>query len=324
MGAMISDMKMVLALAAFAAASICNAQAPYPSRAITIVVPFTPATGADVIARLLQPKLTENLKVPVVVDNKPGASSAIGTEFVARSPADGYTLLFTATSHGTLPAPKRSLPYDPVKSFTPVALAATGAMSLVLGAHVPAATMGEFIALAKKSPGALYYSSPGPGSIQNLAMELVKLDTGIDLVHVPYKGSAGAASDLVGGHVQATVASLQTMAPYVTTGRLRMVAVLSEERSPAFPNVPTMKELGLSGLVVDTWYGIFAPAGTPRDAVVRLNKEVNALLQQPELRDALAKQGLTPVADRPERLGELVAQEIRRWNRVVASAGLQE
>jgi len=321
---MISDMKTVLALAAFAAASICNAQAPYPSRAITIVVPFTPATGADVIARLLQPKLTENLKVPVVVDNKPGASSAIGTEFVARSPADGYTLLFTATSHGTLPATKRSLPYDPVKSFTPVALAATGAMSLVLGAQVPAATMGEFIALAKKSPGALYYSSPGPGSIQNLTMELVKLDTGIDLVHVPYKGSAGAASDLVGGHVQATVASLQTMAPYVTTGRLRMVAVLSEERSPAFPNVPTMKELGHSGLVVDTWYGIFAPAGTPRDAVARLNKEVNALLQQPELRDALAKQGLTPVADRPERLGELVAQEIARWNRVVASAGLQE
>jgi tripartite-type tricarboxylate transporter receptor subunit TctC len=315
---------MVLALAAFAAASICNAQAPYPSRAITIVVPFTPATGADVIARLLQPKLTENLKVPVVVDNKPGASSAIGTEFVAKSPADGYTLLFTATSHGTLPATKRSLPYDPVKSFTPVALAATGAMSLVLGAQVPAATMGEFIALAKKSPGALYYSSPGPGSIQNLAMELVKLETGIDLVHVPYKGSAGAASDLVGGHVQATVASLQTMAPYVTTGRLRMVAVLSEERSPAFPNVPTMKELGHSGLVVDTWYGIFAPAGTPRDAVARLNKEVNALLQQPELRDALAKQGLTPVADRPERLGELVAQEIARWNRVVASAGLQE
>jgi len=315
---------MLLALAAFAAASICNAQAPYPSRAITIVVPFTPATGADVIARLLQPKLTENLKVPVVVDNKPGASSAIGTEFVAKSAADGYTLLFTATSHGTLPATKPSLPYDPVKSFTPVALAATGAMSLVLGAQVPAATMGEFIALAKKSPGALYYSSPGPGSIQNLTMELVKLDTGIDLVHVPYKGSAGAASDLVGGHVQATVASLQTMAPYVTTGRLRMVAVLSEERSPAFPNVPTMKELGHSGLVVDTWYGIFTPAGTPRDAVARLNKEVNALLQQPELRDALAKQGLTPVADRPERLGELVAQEIRRWNRVVASAGLHE
>src|SRR6185369_6039528 len=153
MGAMISDMKMLLALAAFAAASICNAQAPYPSRAITIVVPFTPATGADNIARLLQPKLTENLKVPVVVDNKPGASGAIGTEFVAKAPADGYTVLFTATSHGTLPAMKRSLPYDSVKSFAPIALAATSAMSLVLGPQVPATTLSEFVALAKKSPG---------------------------------------------------------------------------------------------------------------------------------------------------------------------------
>ena len=324
MDVMISDMKTILALAALAAASICNAQAPYPSRTITIVVPFTPATGADVIARLLQPKLAESLKVPVVVENKVGASGAIGTELVAKAPPDGYTVLFTATSHGTLPAMKRSLPYDPVKSFTPVALAATSAMSLVIGPQVPAATMGEFVALAKKSPGALYYSTPGAGSIQNLAMELVKLETGIDVVHVPYKGSAGASSDLVGGHVQATVAALQTMAPFVTTGRVKMVAVFSAERSPAFPDVPTMKELGHPGLVVDTWYGIFAPAGTPRDAVARLNKEVNALLQQPELRDALAKQGLTPVADRPERLGELVAQEVARWNRVVASAGLQE
>jgi tripartite-type tricarboxylate transporter receptor subunit TctC len=197
-------------------------------------------------------------------------------------------------------------------------------MSLVIGPQVPAATMGEFIALAKKSPGALYYSSPGAGSIQNLAMELVKLETGIDLVHVPYKGSAGAASDLAGGHVQATVAALQTMAPFVATGRLRMIAVLSAERSPVFPDVPTMKELGHPGLVVDTWYGIFAPAGTPREVVARLNKEVNVLLQQPEIRDAFAKQGLTAVVDTPDRLGELVAHELARWNRVVASAGIQE
>ena len=324
MDAMISDMKTVLALLALAAASICNAQAPFPSRTITIVVPFTPATGADVIARLLQPKLTDNLKVPVIVENRAGASGAIGTEQVAKSLPDGYTVLFTATSHGTLPAMKRSLPYDPVKSFTPVALAATSAMSLVLGPQVPAANMGEFVALAKKSPGALNYSSPGAGSIQNLAMELVKLETGIDLVHVPYKGSAGASSDLVAGHVQATVAALQTMAPFVSTGRLRMIAVFSAERSPAFPEVPTMKELGHPGLVVDTWYGIFAPAGTPREIVARLNKEVNVLLQQPEIRDAFAKQGLTAVVDRPERLGELVEHEIRRWNRVVASAGIHE
>ena len=296
----------------------------YPSKAVTIVVPFTPATGADVIARLLQPKLAERLGQAVVIENKVGASGAIGTELVAKSPPDGYTLLFTATSHGTLPATKRSLPYDAARSFTPVALTATSAMSLVVGPQVPAATLAEFVALAKKSPGALYYSSPGAGSVQNLAMELVKLETGIDVVHVPYKGSAGASSDLVGGHVQATVAALQTMAPFVKSGRLRMIAVLSAERSPAFPDVPTMKELGHPALVVDTWYGIFAPAGTPREVVARLNAEVNALLQLAEVREALANQGLSPVVDRPERLGELVEREVARWNRVVASAGIRE
>ena len=296
----------------------------YPAKTITIVVPFTPGTGADVIARLLQPKLAEHLKVPVVIENKVGASGAIGTELVAKAAPDGYTLLFTATSHGTLPAMKRSLPYDAVKSFAPVALAATSAMSFVVGPQVPAATMAEFVALAKKSPGTLYYSSPGAGSIQNLAMELVKIENGIDVVHVPYKGSAGAATDLVGGHVQATVAAVQTMAPFVTSGRLKMFAVLSNERSPAFPDVPTMKELGHSGLVVDTWYGIYAPTGTPREIIARLNGEANALLQSPEIRDAFAKQGMTPVVDRPERLAELVDKEIARWNRVVARAGIQE
>jgi tripartite-type tricarboxylate transporter receptor subunit TctC len=298
-----------------------HAQA-YPSRTIAIVVPFTPGTGADVIARLLQPRLAERLKVPVVIENKVGASGAIGTEFVAKAPADGYTLLFTATSHGTLPAMKRTLPYDAVKSFAPVALAATSAMSFVVGPQVPATTMTQFLVLAKRSPGALYYSSPGAGSIQNLAMELVKLENGIDVVHVPYKGSAGAAADLVGGHVQATVAALQTMAPFVQSGRLRMLAVLSAERSPAFPDVPTMKELGHPALVVDTWYGIYAPAGTAPEIVARLNAEVNALLREADIREALARQGMTPVVDRPQRLGELVEQELARWHRVVASSGI--
>jgi len=311
----------------FSVFQLSHAQAQpqsYPTKAVTIVVPFTPGTGADVIARLLQPKLAERLKVPVVIENKVGASGAIGTELVAKAPADGYTLLFTATSHGTLPAMKRSLPYDAVKSFAPVALAATSAMSFVVGPQVPAATLAEFVALAKKSPGTLYYSSPGAGSIQNLAMELVKIENGIDVVHVPYKGSAGAASDLVGGHVQATVAAVQTMAPFVTTVRLRMLAVLSAERSPAFPDVPTMKELGHPALVVDTWYGIYAPAGTPREIVARLNSEVNALLQLPEIREAFSKQGMTPVVDKPERLAELVEQELARWNRVVAQSNIRE
>jgi tripartite-type tricarboxylate transporter receptor subunit TctC len=316
----VSVVSVVHALA-FPVAS--HAQSSYPSRTVTIIVPYTPGTGADVIARVLSPRLAERLAVAVVVENKAGASGAIGTELVAKSPPDGHTLLFTATSHGTVPALNARLPFDPVKSFTPVALTATSALAFVVGPQVPAAKMSEFIALAKKQPGALHYSSPGSGSPQHLTMELVKLETGMDVVHVPYKGSAGAASDLIGGHVDATVAALQTMAPFVHAGRLKMLAVLSNERSPVFPDVPTMKELGLPRLVVDTWYGIYAPAGTPREVVARLNSEVNALMQLPEIRDALAKQGLAAVVDRPERLGELVDQELARWSRVVSSAAIK-
>ena len=309
-----------------AACAICAAhagQATWPTRPVTIVVPYTPATGADVIARLLQPRLTERLGASVVVENKAGASGAIGTEHVAKSAPDGYTLLLTATSHGTIPAMSAHLPYDALKSFAPVALAATSAMALIVGPQVPASSVDEFVALAKRQPGGLYYSSPGNGSIQHLTMELVKQEAGIDLVHVPYKGSAGAATDLVAGHVQATVAALQTMAPFVKTGKLRMLAVLSEERSPAFPDVPTMRELGHPSLVVDTWYGLFAPAGTPPEVVARLNTEVDALLQSPDVRESLAKQGMTAVADTPERLGALVASELDRWSHVVSAAKIR-
>jgi len=311
------------ALAALVAIMAFGAHAQFPQHTVTIVVPFTPGTGADLIARVMQPRLAQSLKVAVVVDNKPGASGAIGTEFVANAPADGHTLLFTATSHGTVPALRKSLPFDPVRSFTPVALAATSAMAFVVSSELPVKTFDDFVALAKRRPGELYYSSPGNGSIQHMAMELVKLETGMNIVHVPYKGSAGAATDLMGGRVQATVAALQTMAPFVKSGKLRMLAVFSEERSAAFADVPTMKELGHPKLVVDTWYGVFAPAGTPDEAVRRLNREMNAILKEPDTQAALARQGLAPVVDRPERLGELVASELARWNRVVSQAGIQ-
>lgn len=317
--------RMICAVIAACAAALGADAQPggYPSRPVSIVVPFTPGTGADLIARLLQPKLAERLGGAVVVENKPGASGAIGTELVAKAPPDGYTVLFTATSHGTVPALKPNVPYDPLKGFAPIALTASSAMALVIGTQVPASSEREFVALAKKQPGALYYSSPGNGSIQHLTMELIKQEEGIDLVHVPYKGSSGASSDLVAGHVQATVAALQTMAPFVKSGRLRMIAVLSEERSPAFPDVPTMRELGHPDLVVDTWYGLFAPAGTPPEIVARLNGEVNALLKLPEIQEALARQGLKAVIDKPERLGKLVSDELGRWKRVVANAKIQ-
>ena len=308
------------AIAALAAAAALGASAQYPQRNVTIVVPFTPGTGADLIARIVQPKLAEALKVAVIVENKPGASGAIGTQAVADARPDGYTFLFTATSHGTVPAMRKKLPYDPAHGFEPVALTATSAMAFVVSPRLGVASFEDFVRHAKRAPGQLNYSSPGDGSIQHLAMELVKIETGMDLVHVPYKGSAGAVTDLVGGEVQATVVALQTVAPFVKSGRLQMLAVLSEERSPAFPDVPTMKELGHPELVVDTWYGIFAPAGTAKAAVDRINTEVNAILREPESREALERLGMTPVTDRPERLGRLVDEELARWKGVVEQA----
>lgn len=303
---------------------VCVAQeSDWPNRAIQIVVPYTPSTGADILARILGPKLAEDWKVAVVTENRPGASGNIGTDFVAKAAPDGYTFLFTATSFGTNPAVHRRLSFDPVKNFDPVIQLASSSVSVLVTPGLPAKSMREFLDLARSQPGKLNYSSPGSGGPQHLAMELLKQQAHIDLVHVPYKGSGGALADLVGGHVQAMIVSLQTAAPYVQSGRLRMLAVMSSERSQAFPEVPTLKELGLPDLEVDTWYGVFAPAGTNKATVAKLNAELNALLGQSEIRAVLEKQGMIPVGGSPERFGELVRNELARWSRVVAAAGIK-
>jgi len=310
-------------LAFWSAASAAQESGAWPARTIQIVVPFTPGTGADILARILGPKLAERWKVGVVTDNRAGASGNIGTDFVGKSAPDGYTLLCTATTFGTNPAVNRKLPFDPVRSFAPVILLATSSLAVIVTPGLPAKSMREFLELARGQPGKLYYASPGNGGPQHLAMELLKLNARIDLVHVPYKGMGGALADLVGGHVQAGIVALQTAAPHVQSGKLRMLAVMSAERSQAFPEVPTLKELGLADLEVDTWYGIFAPAGTADPIVAKLNAELNALLRQPEIRELLAKQGLAAAGGTPERLGELVKSELARWSRVVASAGIK-
>ncbi|HKW36461.1 MAG TPA: tripartite tricarboxylate transporter substrate binding protein [Burkholderiales bacterium] len=295
----------------------------WPSRSIQIVVPYTPGTGADILARVFGPKLADRWKVAVVVDNRAGASGNIGTEFVAKSAPDGYTLLCTATSFGTNPAVNHKLSFDPVRSFEPVIQLARSSVSVIVTASLPAKSMREFLDLARREPGKLYYASPGNGGPQHLAMELLKQEAHVDLVHVPYKGSGGALTDLVGGHVQAMIVSLQTAAPYVKSGKLRMLAVMSGERSEAFPDIPTLKELGLGDIEVDTWYGVFAPAGTSASVVAKVNAELNALLKEPEARSLLAKQGMAAVGGSPERFGELVRRELARWSRVVAAAGIK-
>jgi tripartite-type tricarboxylate transporter receptor subunit TctC len=294
----------------------------YPSRPIHLIVPYTPGTGADILSRVLGPKIAERWKAAVVTDNRPGATGNIGAAEAAKAAADGYTLLLTATSFTTNPALKPA-PFDPVKDFAPIALLATGALGVYVNPEVPAKTMREFVTLVKSHPGKLYYASPGNGGPQHLAMELLKLENGIDIVHVPYKGAAGAISDLVGGHVQAMVSALQTVAPHVQSGRLRMLAVMSAKRSDAFPDVPTLKEAGLPEMEVETWYAIFAPAGTPAAIVTKVNREMNELLKEADVKDVIAKQGLVPEGGTPEALGARIKRELAAWTRVVKAAGIK-
>jgi tripartite-type tricarboxylate transporter receptor subunit TctC len=313
---------ILLALAALCGSPAAFAQ-DYPARPVHIIVPYTPGTGADILARLIGPKLGERWKVGVPTENKPGATGNIGAEFVAKAAPDGHTLLFVATSFGTTPALQKNLPYDPVKSFEPVALIATSGLVVVVHPQVPARSMKELIELAKRQPGKMHYSSPGNGGPQHLAMELVKLETGMNIVHVPYKAAAGALTDVVGGHIDATVAAVQTAHPHVQSGRLRALAIMSAERSPAYPDVPTMKEQGLADLEVETWYGAFVPANTPSQIVKKLNGDINAVLRDALVREAIEKQGMTPVGGTPQRLADLVKNELPRWNRVVGAAGIK-
>ena len=314
-------MKAVVALAAAFAFGVAAAQ-EFPSRTVHLIVPYTPGTGADILARLFGTRLAERWKIGVVTENKPGATGNIGAAFVAKSAPDGHTLLFVATSFGTAPAFGK-VPFDPVKSFAPVALIATSGLVFVVNPKLPATSMRELIELTKREPGKLHYSSPGNGGPQHLAMELLKLELGMDIVHVPYKTAAGAVSDVVGGHVQATIAAVQTAQPQVVSGQLRALAVLSAERSQAFTQVPTLKEQGLPELEVETWYGAFAPAGTAASVVARINNDLNSILADPGLREFLARQGMTAVGGSPERLGALVKRELERWAKVVSAAGIK-
>jgi len=294
----------------------------YPVRTVHLIVPYTPGTGADTLARMLGARLAETWKVGVITENKTGATGNIGAAHVAKSAPDGYTLLFVATSFGTTPAVSRA-PFDPVKDFAPVALVATSGLVIVANPRLAARTMREFIELAKREPGKLHYSSPGNGGPQHLAMELLKLELGLDIVHVPYRSAAPAISDVVGGHVHATIAAVQTAQPQIASGQLRALAVMSAERSQAFAQVPTMKEQGMPELEVETWYGAFAPAGTPVAVVSRVNADINSLLKEAAIREMLAKQGMAAKGGPPERLGELLKRELARWKRVVDAAGIK-
>jgi tripartite-type tricarboxylate transporter receptor subunit TctC len=310
--------------AAWAALALmpASASAQSSSQPITIVVPFTPGTGIDILARAVGEEIHKRWDRPVVIENKPGASGNIGSQAVARAAPDGNTLMMTVTTFVMNASLFKSIPYDPVKSFSPIVEVATGALALAVNPSVPAESTQAFIDYVKAQPGKINYSSPGIGTPQHLAMELLKLKAKIDLVHVPYRGSAGAVTDLIGGHVSAMFLPVHTVLPLVREKQVRVLGVGSAKRVPVAPDVPTMAEQGLQGFEIDLWYALLAPAGTPPDIVARYNTTVNEILRSPEFTDTLAKQGLTASGGTPERLRDLIAAELKKWADVVGQAGI--
>lgn len=291
-------------------------------RTITIIVPFTPGTGIDVLARIVGEELRQRWNQAVVVENKPGASGNIGSQAAARAEPDGHTLMMTVNTFVMNASLFKSLPYDPLKSFEPIVEVATGALALAVHPSLEAKSLKELVAAAKAKPGEITYASPGRGTPQHLAMELFKLTAGVDLKHVPYTGSAGAVKDLVGGHVKAMFIPVHTVLPLVHDRQVRLLAIGSERRSALAPDVPTLAEEGVAGFEVDLWYGLLAPAGTPKEIVERYNAAVNEILATPRVKEALDKQGLVAIGGGPERLRDLLARDLARWAKVVKDAGI--
>ena len=312
------------ALAILALSCPCFALAQqYPAKPVRLVVGFTAGASIDIVARAIGQRMGESIGQQVVVDNRPGAGSNIGAEIVAKSPPDGYTILIVnnalAVSH-TLYA---KLSYDALRDLTPVSQ--VSAMPHLLGVHpsLPAKNIKELIALAKAKPGMLSFASSGVGVSDHIAGELFKYMTGIKMVHVPYKGGPQAATDVASGQVDMWFGGLPSIMPFVKSGRVRALAVTSLQRSPALPDVPTMNEAGVPGYEVILWYGIFAPAATPREIVQRLNAEIGKAQDAPDVRERFATLGLTAVHTSPEQFEKFFRAEIEKWGKVVKAAGLK-
>ena len=314
---------VALVLLSLAVAMPAAGQAPYPNRPIKIIVPYTPGTGIDILARLIGQKLSEKLGVAVVVDNRPGASGNIGTEAASKAAPDGYTLLATASTLVTNVALQKSVPYDPVKGFTPIGPTAIGNLALVVNPSVPANSVKELVALAKAKPGELNYASPGSGTPHHLAAELFKLHFGVNLTHVPYKGTAGAVTDLLGGQVQVMFLPVHVALPQVQAGKLRMLAAGGSHRSPVTPDVPSLADEGVTDIDVDIWYAFLGPPGLAKEQVTLLNTQVNAILRDAEVRDTLLKQGLNPLPGSPEDLSKMIATDLERWTAIVRAAKIE-
>jgi tripartite-type tricarboxylate transporter receptor subunit TctC len=314
--------RLSMAAIAMAMVPLAGALAQAPGRSITMIVPYTPGSGPDILARIIGEELQTRWNQPVVIDNKPGASGNIGAQFVSRATPDGNTVLMTTNPFTANVSLLKNVPYDPVTSFTPIIEVGVGALALAVHPSVPAKTTQEFIAYVKAHPGEVNYGSPGVGTPHHLAMELFKLTAKVQMTHIPYRGSAGATNDLLGGHVAAGFQAIHVILPMAQAGQVRLLGLASKERVKVAPDLPTLQEQGLTDFEVDLWYGILAPAGTPGEVVTRYNTTVNEILRDPAVVEKLGRQGLTVVGGTPTQFADFIAKDIVKWRNVVKEAGI--
>ena len=296
---------------------------PYPSQLVKIVVGYPPGGTTDVVARLIAEALTERLGHTVIVENRPGASATLATDAVAKATPDGYTLLVASSAHATLRELFPKVSFDPVDSFAPVALMAKTPYILVVPPELPVRTLPELVALAKSKPGELAYASSGMGTGQHLGGELFRRVAGIDILHVPYKGSSAITSDLLSGRIQMMFENVAIMLPQMQRGALRGLAITSPERSPLAADIPTLRELGFAAAEVEGWFALLAPARTPPEIVLQLNAAVNATLRSDAVRERLASLGAVPVGGTPQEAADFIRSEREKWGRVIREANIQ-
>ncbi|HEX5286213.1 MAG TPA: tripartite tricarboxylate transporter substrate binding protein [Polaromonas sp.] len=309
---------------ALLAGSMCTAFAQgYPNKPVKLIVPFAPGGFTDVVARIVGQRLSTAMGQQFVIENKAGAGSIIGTDFVAKSAPDGYTLVMVSTTHVISPWIYKNMPYDPIKSFTAVSKLVDSPYVLLVNPKIKANNVQEFIALAKAAPDTIHYASSGNGSSQHLMGGLFVAMTGAKLQHVPYKGSSGAATDLVAGVVESSFAGVPNALAQVPQGRLKALAVTTAKRIPQLPDVPTLQEAGVPGYEASVWLALLAPAGTPHDIVTRLNAEVAKAMASPETKKSLYDAGVAVATSTPEAMSDYMVQEMARWGKVVKDTGIK-
>jgi tripartite-type tricarboxylate transporter receptor subunit TctC len=314
--------RIIIAAGLLAFAGADAAQQAYPNRPIRFIVPYAPAGPTDLLARLIGQKLSESLGQPVIVDNRPGGNTIIGTEALAKSAPDGYTIMMMAIAHAIIPN-LLPTPYDPIKSFAPVATVASGEIVLVLNPSVPANNLQELIALAKARPGQLNYASASTGGPLHLAAELFNLMTGVKTQHIPYKGAGPALTDVIGGQVQMLFSPADIAIPQIRSGKLKAIAISGKARSPALPQVPTFAESGLPGFTIKNWFGVLAPAGTPRPIIDKLSSEIGRILALPDIQERLVGQGMDPFVSSPEQFAALIETEVALYGRIIKTANIK-